>query len=220
MNFLTSAIFSSLSEFWDILTGVIDDNRSKIIRLTIFVTLSLGIMWAVLNYFRADRISDTQRDLGYASDYVFTPRENNEQSLTQMADVAQKLAELRDGGQAIAGKIAVIHKKPFNIDGYNEAGLESLASTTEETPQEQAPQGPQRPQITLKAIMNLNKRKVALIDTARRSGLMIKQGDRLPGNSGRVVKIKDNKITVRFESQNFEYNVEGGTATTKIRGVY
>ena len=49
--------------FWETLTGVLDDDRSKIIRLSCFVLLFLGIIWAGLNYFQAERISNLDEDV-------------------------------------------------------------------------------------------------------------------------------------------------------------
>ena len=225
MNFISSTIATAVSEFWDVLTGITDDHRSKMIRIVILGVLSLGIIWAVLNYFRADKIADTQRESGLVSDYgSYRPRTGDETALSQIANVAQTLSELRDGGEAIATRITNIHKKPFNTEGYNEFGLEGLTMVNQSSDiaqqAAQAPEEPQAPQLNFKAIMNFNNKRVALVDAGGRSGLIVKQGDRLPNDLGRIVKIKHNKVTVRFAGRNFEYNVEGGTVTTKIRGVY
>ena len=231
---MINIITDALAEFWDILTGVFNDNKAKIIRFSCFGFLFVGIIWAAANYFRADMIADTQRDLGFDSDYFIPRREDNSQ-LNQIANFAQALSDLRQGGEVIASTLSKINSRPFNIEGYNEAGLEALTvsennqETRElnksedinieiETQQPQQIEDIKPPIISVKAIMTMGKNNVAVVDAGGRFGIMVKRGDKLPNDSGQVIKIKSNGITVRFDNKNFEYEV--AKSSVKVKKVY
>lgn len=109
MNFV-----SGFSDFWEILTGVIDDNKAKVIRFLCFALLVVGIGWAVFNYFRADLLSNTNIDsLSTGGHYV---PEDDGQALRHMANLAKTVQEMRQGGLAIANHINEAHTRPFNTD--------------------------------------------------------------------------------------------------------
>ena len=109
MNFL-----NSFSDFWEILTGVIDDNKAKIIRFTCFIFLAIGIGWAVFNYFQASLLSNT--DVNALNQPRYVPP-NDEREYKRMADLAQTVQDMRHGGDAIANATAAAHTRPFNVSG-------------------------------------------------------------------------------------------------------
>ena len=219
MNFL----IESFQEFWEILTGVIDDNKAKLVRLSCFTLLFLGMLWAGVNYFRADRIADTNVEfdpsfLGIRGSSTSEPENRGE--LNKFEALAKTVSDMRQGGEAIATTIAAMNTRPFNIEGYNEIGLESLGSdrditridaiaaiagnqeATQQAQEVTAPTG-----ILVKAIMTSGKSNFAVVDAADVKGLVVRRGDKLPGELGRVVRIKSNGITVRANKHDFDYEV-------------
>ena len=215
-----NTIIDSFTEFWEVLTGVFDDNKAKIIRLVCFSLLAFGIMWAATNYFKADKISDTDVEF-----YRPAPTEAHADgaALKRIADVAQAVQDMRNGGEAIAATILAAHTKPFNIEGYNEAGLENLGEGGENFSREAiiaamaanssgdvVPKveevAPQAPAIIVKAVMLSGKNARAVIDTPTEKNKIIKRGEKLEG-LGRVVRIKRRSITLRDGRQEFVYEI-------------
>lgn len=210
------------TRFWETVTGVFDDERSKIIRLSSFVILSLGIMWAALNYFQAKKIADLDTEYSGYSEIASQNRAHNE-TMEKLVDIAQTVGTMRRGGAAIADTISGAGKMPFNIEGYNELGLEDLNSTASfkykpalttsgdsvetvdipEPPKEDEP-----PELVIKALMLSGRNRYAVINYASKAGHVIRQGQELPGGGGRVVRITQDGITVRFNGKEINYTVK------------
>ena len=205
------------TSFWETLTGVLDDERSKIIRLVSFAVLFLGIIWAGLNYFKAERIANLDEDMdSYSTSSA--GRQNNE-TFNKLTEIAQTVGTMRRGGEAIAASLSSMNTMPFNIEGYNALGLEDLNTTTNhqqghaagENPEEQeAPEPPEKqpPQIMVKALMLSGRNKYAVIDYAAKKGHVIRQGQKLPDGEGRVVRINQEGITVRLDDKEVVYTVK------------
>ena len=208
-----NALLETFTDFWEVLTGVFDDNKSKLIRLTCFTLLAFGAMWAALNYFRADRLSDTEVEV-YRPERMELHREDP--ALKRMADLARTVQEMRQGGEAIAQAITAAHTKPFNTEGYNEMGLEDLGedkiqlsennlmtASGEIKPAEEE----QKPEIFVRAIMTSGKKRTAVIDTGEEKGVLIRRGSLLPNDLGRVTKIRANGINARINGREVTYDL-------------
>ena len=208
--------------FWETLTGVFVDERSKIIRLSSFVILSLGIIWAGLNYFQAQKIANLDEDYSGYSEIASQSRANNE-TMEKLVDLAQTVGTMRRGGVAIAETISGTGKMPFNITGYNELGLEDLNSTTNfkhkpnlttssdavetiDVP-EPAEEG-EPPELVIKALMLAGRNRYAVINYASKAGHVVRQGQELPGGGGRIVRITKDGLTVRFNGKEINYTVK------------
>ena len=204
-----NVLLDSFTEFWEILTGVFDDNRARLIRLSCFTLLAFGVAWAAINYFKADRISDTDVEF-----YSPSQREarGDSAALKKMADLVHTVQEMKQGGEAIAAAIAARHSKPFNIDGYNEMGLENLGeggeilSQGDSTIQIPGETSPGEPEILVKAVMLSQKTARAIIDTATEKNKIIKRGENIEG-FGRVTRIRSKGITVRINRQDVDFNI-------------
>ena len=211
------------TSFWETLTGVLDDDRSKIIRLSSFVLLFMGIIWAGLNYFQAERIANLDENMDSYS--YSSPSSQANETLNKLTEIAQTVGTMRRGGEAIAESLSSMNTMPFNIAGYNEMGLEDLNTTAshqqghtetspfdgpanpdQEQPQEQ--QEKQPPQILVKALMLSGRNKYAVIDLASEKGRVIRQGQKLPDGEGRVVRINQEGITVRMDNKEVVYTVK------------
>ena len=209
------------TSFWETLTGVLDDDRSKIIRLSSFVVLFLGIIWAGLNYFRAERIANLDENMDSYSSSGSGNHTND--TLNKLTEIAQTVGTMRRGGEAIAESLSSMNTMPFNIEGYNEMGLEDLNTTASHNQghaatspfetsgntdqQQEQQQEKQPPQLLVKALMLSSRNKYAVIDFAGKKGQVIRQGQKLPDGESRVVRINQEGITVRLDNKEIVYPV-------------
>ena len=198
-------VHEGMTYSWEILTGVFDDKTSKAIRYASFLVLFIGIIWAGLNYFQAEHIANLDEEMeDYTSDAE--NRASNE-AYNKLVELAQIVGTMRRGGEAIANSMGGVSAMPFNIAGYDEMGLEDLDSPVVSVIPDSAPASEQqeelqRENIEIKAVMISKKYKYAVINYAQNVGYIIRQGQELPGGSGRVVRITQDGITVRPAGSN------------------
>ena len=219
-------LHDALIYFWECLTGVIEDNQARLLRLSAFVTLLIGIIWAAWNYFEASTISNKSEDGDYLeaemrAQQVTAQREN--QTLKKIADVAATVNDVRNGGLAIAQSLNGMNRNLFNLDRYNEFGMEDLSGTgptgddfvdsvnaTASNPAPAQNQKEEVHEVFVRAVMLSDKDKIAVVDAGGKRGVIIRPGQELPGGAGRVVRIKSNGLTVRnkFTKQEVEYLIK------------
>ena len=196
--------------FWETLTGVFDDDQSKLLRMMVFVMLLMGCFWASLNYFKADRIANISESLD-DSPAEERARGRN-QTLEKLMEAARTVGTMRRGGEAIANSLSQMNTSPFNIEDYTELGLEDISGITEFAPEsvpESVPEPEeQRQEMLIKALMISGKTRYAIIDYAASKGAVIHQGQELPGGGGRVVRITTEGITVRENGKEYTYSVK------------
>ena len=196
--------------FYEMLTGVFDDEQSKIFRYICFGVLIAGIIWSGWYYFRAHRLSDTNTPLDPDMYTDLRPRSDNS-PLKRIVDLASTIDTMRSAGGSIAQAIDRLHHMPFNTDP--EGGLErtddpgeSLSSSPQETPLRAGP-------VILKMIMTgQDGQKLAVVDVGNdkekvERSLIVRQGDELPNNGGLVSSIRDNGITVIFNDEEIKYDM-------------
>ena len=205
----------SVEQFWEVLTGVTNDKTSKVIRFLCFAVLIIGILWAVWNYIQANRISDTnaELDFGDSLNYSSTRTRKNE-ALDKIVAVAQTVKQMRDGGEAIASALTDMNRRPFNIEGYDDMGLEALSGTFNgggaalnegiSVPE----QNIEPETVYVRAIMLSEKSSYAVVDAAGARGMIVRRGSKLPGELGRVVRIKSDGITIRKDKQETVYTIQ------------
>ena len=199
-----NALGEGFTYFWEVLTGVYDEDRAKLIRWLCFFLLFAGIMWAALNYFRAGRISN----LSEAVSSDTTPSASRDSSLIERAAAtAELIGTMRTGGAAIAQQMSAMNRKPFNIEGYGEDGIGDISGIGTITVPEPPPAEQQRDNIVVKALMFQGKNKYAVIDYASHKGLIVRLGKSLPGEAGRVVRITREGVTVRKNSKEETYGL-------------
>ena len=196
--------------FYEMLTGVFDDEQSKIFRYICFGVLFAGIIWSGWYYFRAQRLSDTNTPLDPDMYTDLRPRSDNS-PLKRIVDLASTIDTMRSAGGSIAQAIDRLHHMPFNTDP--EGGLErtddpgeSLSSSPQETPLRADP-------VNVKMIMTgEDGEKLAVVDVGNdkekvERSLIVRQGDELPNNGGLVSSIRDNGITVIFNDEEIKYDM-------------
>lgn len=194
--------------FYEMLTGVFDDEQSKIFRYICFGVLFAGIIWSGWYYFRAQRLSDTTTPLDPDMYTDLRPRSDNS-PLKRIVDLASTIDTMRSAGGSIAQAIDRLHHMPFNTDP--EGGLErtddpgeALSSSPQETPLRAGP-------VNVKMIMTgQDGQKLAVVDVGDKKGkaLIVRQGDELPNNGGLVSSIRDNGITVIFNNEEVEHDMQ------------
>ena len=216
-------IHDSFVYFWECITGVLEDNKARMLRFSVFITLFIGIIWAAWNYFEVSVIGNTNEEGDYFEREIRAQRavaENENETLKKIADLAATVNDMRNGGFAIAEAMNGMNRRLFNIDGFNEFGMENLSGTGDDffkqvnaTPS-QSVQGHEEKhevhEVAVRAIMLSEKSKLAVVDADGKKGIIISVGSELHGGAGRVVQIKSNGLTVRNSStkQEIEYLIK------------
>ena len=193
--------------FYEMLTGVFNDEQSKIIRYVCFAVLFAGMMWAGFNYFRASILADTDKPLDpdMFQDAVQIPR--NDAALQRIADLAQTVDAMRNVGSSLAGAMDRLHHMPFNLDpesnpldvvGDSVPGAVNVPS---------APETPRQIPVKVKMIMTAdNGDRIAVVDAGGVKSLVLRRGDEIPGG-GFVRSIRPDGITVIIDKQEVKYDV-------------
>ena len=199
-------IHEGFIHFWEVLTGVFDDDRSKLLRIMSFVMLFMGCLWAGLNYFKADRLANLDEEIEHprSAEHI---RGRNE-AMEKLMEAARTVGTMRRGGEAIAKAMSEMNARPFNIEGYNEFGLEDVSGLTEFAPESVPEHEEQRHEVLIKALMVSGKTRYAVIDYASQRGAVVRQGQELPGGGGRIVRITSEGITVRENGKEITYTIQ------------
>ena len=192
--------------FYEMLTGVFDDDQSKIIRYVCFGALFLGMLWAGWYYFRASILADTSKPLDPDMFVDVQPR-RNDSSLKRIVDLAQTIDTMRSAGSTIAQTLQGMNHMPFNLDpeGGRTDPLAAAMSDSSASAQNTAPQAGI---VNVKMIMTAkNGQKLAVVDAGGKKALVVKQGDELPNGGGFIRAIRDNGITIIFNKEEIKYDV-------------
>ena len=218
-----NSIHDSFMYFWECITGVLEDNKARLLRIMTFATLLTGMIWAAWNYFEASAYSNLTEEGSYLEAEMLAQRasaQRENQMLQKIAEVASTVNEMRNGGLAIAEQLNGMNRRLFNIDGFNEFGMEDLSGTgddfvasvnaTASNPATGQEQKEKVHEVAVRAIMLSDKSKFAVVDAGGKKGVIIHVGSELPGEIGRVVRIKLNGLTVRnkLTKQEVEYLIK------------
>ena len=202
--------------FYEMLTGVFNDDQSKLIRYVCFAVLFVGMAWAGFNYFRASVLADTGTPLDEDM-FQDTRPPSNEAALQRIVDLAQTVDTMRNAGRSIAATIDGIHNMPFNTDP--EAGelepFSEISAVPSALPQEEPQAGP----MTVRMIMTADDgQRIAVVDAGGEKAAVLRRGDEVPGGGGFISAIRPNGITVIFNKKEVKYEVPEIPVRSKIRG--
>lgn len=193
--------------FYEMLTGVFNDEQSKFIRYICFSVLFVGMLWAGYSYFRASVLSNTEVPID--PDMFHDARmPGNEAALQRIVDLAQTIDTMRHGASNIAATIDGIHSMPFN--GAKTGILEPfiVPDTELNTAPQIQEEAPKAGPLTVKMIMTADDGdKIAVVDAGGKKAAVLRRGDEVPGGGGFVSAIKPNGITVIFNKQELKYEV-------------
>ena len=200
--------------FYEMLTGVFNDNDSKALRYICFAALFIGLVWAGFNYFRASRLADTNTPIDEDL-FQDTVMPSNTSQLQRIVELAKTIDDIRNTGANLASTIEGIHNMPFNIDpeggelnpfsatGSTVAG--SIPAPSNETTEKEAPKAEP---MTVKMIMTADDgEKIAVVDTGGKKAVVLRRGDEIPGGGGFVRAIRPDGLTVIFNKQEVKYEV-------------
>ena len=183
--------------FYEMLTGVFDDNESKIVRIICFAVLFLGMIWAGFHYFRATVLANTEQPLD-PDMFQDVAMPGNDAALKRIVDLARTVDSMRSAGTTIAQTLEGIHNLPFNV---NPEGGE-LAGTVNQT-QQNAPSP-----LSVRMIMTADDgQKIAVVDGGGKKAVVLRRGDEIPGGGGFVSSIRPDGITVIINKQEVKYDV-------------
>ena len=200
-------ISAGFNEFWETLTGVLSDHRSTIIRLSCFALLIFGGMFAVLGYFNAERIANTDEPLEDTPlDFSF-PAPSDE-GLNRIAELAQAVNTMRQGSEVLAGSLGGMNRNLFTIDGYDEFGLEDLSGTGA-SPIAESKEAP--PAVEVKAVIISKQQRIAVMNAGGEIGIIARRGTELPLGAGRVIKITQDGVTVRVNKDEIKYSLNSSS---------
>lgn len=194
------------------LSGVQIGERSKLLKIIFFSVLIIGSGWAVTNYLKSEKLSDLSTE-------VFdTPRRSkNDPNIARIIERVNSVNKMRSEGNILAGSMTAMNRRLFNTDtgadinGTN--GELNLAENGAAIPDIAIPQQVTPPDVQVKAVMTSGRNRIAVINAAGSTGLIVRRGTKLPGDSGRITAITRDSVTLRFANQNFVYSI--GSQGTK-----
>ena len=199
--------------FYEMLTGVFNDNQSKTVRDVCFAVLFVGMVWAGFNYFRASMLANT--DVPIDPDlFQDTIMPTNEAAFQRVVELAQTIDNVRTSGATIAATLDGIHNMPFNVDpeggeldpfGATGTGVSNVPSSSTSTSGQETPKaGP----MTVKMIMTADDgQRIAVVDTGGKKAVVLRRGDEVPGGGGFIRAIRPNGVTVIVNKQEVKYDV-------------
>ena len=205
--------------FYEMLTGVFNDDQSKLIRYVCFAVLFVGMVWAGFNYFRAIVLADTETPLDEDM-FQDTRPPGNEAALQRVVDLAQTLDTMRSAGSSIAATLNGIHSMPFNLDPVMPETMPASVPETDNVyiPPAQVPEANHAVPMTVRMIMtDENGRRIAVVDAGGKRAVVLKRGDEVPGGGGFVRSIRPDGITVIVDKKEVKYEVPKIPIFTEIK---
>ncbi len=205
-------------QFYEVLTGVFNDEQSKITRIVCFAVLLFGMLWGGFNYYRATVLADTSTPIDgdlFQDNYM----PGNDASLNRIVDLAQAVDAMKLGGDTLAAAIDSMNRMPFNLDPAGQGGLDPVAALgtnvnqADDTgiPGSSGVHGGNEPQpgpLVVKMIMTTNGgQRIAVVDAGGKKAVVVKRGDKLPGEQGFVSSIRPEGITVIFNKKEVKYEI-------------
>lgn len=195
---------------WENLSGIQVTEKSKILKLIFFTVLIIGSAWAVMNYNKSEQLSD----LSTLEVSGVSRRSKNDPTIEKIIERVQSVNKMRSEGNILAGSMTAMNRRLFNTDaGVDITGsggeLNLAADPNLSVPDISMPQQITPPDVQVKAVMTTGKNRLAVINTPGSTGLIVRRGSRLPGDSGRITAITRDSVTLRFANQNFVYSIGG-----------
>ena len=189
------------------LSGVQVGEKSKILKIIFFSVLIIGSGWAVINYINSEKLSDLSIEV-----FDVPRRSKNDPNINRIIERVNSVNKMRSDGNILAGSMTAMNRRLFNTDtGADINGTNGELKLAENggaaIPDINIPQQVTPPAIQVKAVMTSGKNRIAVIDAAGSTGLIVRRGTKLPGDSGQITAITRDSITLRFANQNFVYPI-------------
>lgn len=193
---------------WGNFTGVMSEGSARALRLLLFLIFIGGTAWAVYSYLELQQLREVKT---FTASVTPTSVNEDGKRLEAMIAEVRDASARRSGSAMTAQTMKDMGKYLFDDLSLRMAAIPPEIALPEGgvvTPQvEEAVEPP--PEITLRAIMVMGKTKTALIDIAGvGAGLLVKQGDTFLNREGRIVRIMNDKVVVRWKKKT--WNVTPG----------
>ena len=186
---------------WGNFTGVMSEGSARVLRLLLFLVFIGGTAWAVYSYLELQQL---RQEKTFTASVTPTSVNEDRKRLEDMIAEVRDASARRSGSAMTAQTMKDMGKYVFDDPSLRMAALPpelALPGGGAVAPQvEEVVEPP--PEITLRAIMLIGKTKTALIDIAGvGTGLLVKQGDTFLNREGRIVRIMNDKVVVRWKKK-------------------
>ncbi len=192
---------------WGNFTGVMSEGSARALRLLLFLIFIGGTAWAVYSYLELQQL---RQEKTFTASVTPTSVNEDRKRLEAMIAEVRDASARRSGSAMTAQTMKDMGKYPFDDPSRRMAAMTPeipLPDSGVVVPQAEVVEPP--PEITLRAIMVMGKTKTALIDIAGvGTGLLVKQGDTFLNREGRIVRITNDKVVVRWKKKT--WNVTPG----------
>ena len=193
---------------WGNFTGVMSEGSARVLRLLLFLVFIGGTAWAVYSYLELQQL---RQEKTFTASVTPTSVNEDRKRLEDMIAEVRDASARRSGSAMTAQTMKDMGKYLFDDPSRRMAAVVPeipLPGGGVVAPQvEEVVEPP--PEITLRAIMVIDKTKTALIDIAGvGTGLLVKQGDTFLNREGRIVRITNDKVVVRWKKKT--WNVTPG----------
>lgn len=184
------------------LFGVNDSPSVKKVRLLFFLLFIAGTGWAAYNYYNAiDLLAEKEFSPSATASEVQADKKRLNAMIEQVrtaSTLRTNSVSLADNMETASGKYVVMDPAFITLQETKEDPNAAIVVQPEivvEMP----------PEIVVRAIMQMGKRQVAVMDIAGvGSGLVVRAGDTFMQKKGRVVRITPDKVVVRWGGKNWD----------------
>ena len=189
----------AFSEAWGSLTGVNDEG--KLWRWLFLLIFLGGIAWAVYSYLQLQILREEKYfEASVSPTSVDADKKRLDGMISEVREASGRRSNsfmasqtMRDMGKYVFDDPTL---RPMTQDLPSLAGQVPVLVPETEIPVEPPPA------ITLRAIMNMGKDRVALLDISGvGTGLIVRQGGSFQNGKGRIVRITDDRVTVRWKGK-------------------
>ena len=201
----------AFSYAWGNFTGVLNEGSARTLRLLFFLLFIAGSAFAVYNYLEMQKLK-TEREERVMKPSVSTASVDADKNrLAKMVDAVRDASTRRISSSVTADNMRLMNKYVFDPPGTRLIEPDVFSQDIVVVPPppqiERVYEPP--PDITVKAIMLMGKTRVAVMDiTGVGRGMLVRPGDSFLNRQGRIVRITDDKVVVRWKGKN--WNVAPG----------
>lgn len=183
---------------WGVLTGVIDEGSARTIRALFFLLFIGGIAWSVYSYLQLMMLREEK---------TFSPNQSastlaqDKKRLDTMISQVKAVSDKRRSSFQWSDNMKALNKYPFDDPLARRPDIEEMKAEVPETPVTPAETIVEPPPgLVVKAILAESRNKTAVMDIPGvGSGLVVRQGNTFMNGKGRIIRITDEKVTLRWD---------------------
>ncbi|MBQ7264144.1 MAG: hypothetical protein IJR14_10565 [Synergistaceae bacterium] len=190
----------AFAHVWGNFTGVSNEGSARTWRLLFFLLFLLGSAFAVYSYLK---LKELREEKYFSPSVTPTSVEADKKRLDGMVSEVRDASTRRSNSYMSAQVMRDLNKYVFDPPSSTLDPVEY----PEDRPLLAQPPTPEPPvvpppDITVKAIMVMGKTRVAVMDIAGvGSGMLVRPGDTFMNRKGRIVRIADDRVVVRWDGK-------------------